>query len=761
MEGCCGSVLPSEESGSHSIGGGCLLSSLHMPFMDSHCHLTPMSDVLAWKAEIEKMVGKEQKRRESEAHFAKISEGSACRCLAQANNLLERVSNKGASIPRTTVEMEAPALEGTGKAFSENDGMAAESRLPEYARGGSAKEGSVVLCGTNPMTDWDTIDAVLSMISSQPSCRSCVSEMIPLSEPDGIEGRPVECKAPTESFVKPFTGTTHARVNTAASPPRDGLMSYATLPCRVYGGFGIHPWYVAPQLQDNHASLVDLESYLRRHPKAIVGEIGLDALRGPPLEEVQVPIFIAQLRMAAKFNRPVSVHCVRAYPVLQRILGGAVGGGKGSQKTITAGTDQSTANDPSSTEVLASVITACSNNIPNLCDVNCEKREKKVFSTFLFQALSCPTLAAEDLPPAIIVHGFSGSVEIAKALLRLKPLPYRKHEETAQAMTADPFGSTNAVSLETISSGPCMGQGSPCHALLPYPFSSCVEAPKKVSCHHSSPALSSAAQTSTPPLIRKKKPPTLSASNRLFFGIGAATTLRLKASTTSILLPMLIATRRVLVESDMFYTLRCNTISSEGSEMNSTPSCVPEMFSAVTEDHLKSQQEDHPISSLLWFLSPRAGICVDAPSSALSSAQQVITTLSPLVHAFSSTPLASSSPSSHASVSVSHRALDAKKEGKDDPIAASSTTSTIWTSEGSLTSGVEPVGPETKKKDEYAFTEKESSLKPSQQVRQQEEPASLTDAAAVSDGTEMGDFDSVIAQYFQNSFLNAFSFVLY
>lgn len=75
--------------------------------------------------------------------------------------------------------------------------------------------------------------------------------------------------------------------------------------------FGIHPWH-ADQETD-----CDFESFSLRHLASfqdvdLVGECGLDKLRGPDLER-QEEIFCWQLRIAEMLHKPVVVHCVRAF----------------------------------------------------------------------------------------------------------------------------------------------------------------------------------------------------------------------------------------------------------------------------------------------------------------------------------------------------------------------------------------------------------------------------------------------------------------
>jgi len=72
----------------------------------------------------------------------------------------------------------------------------------------------------------------------------------------------------------------------------------------VYATVGVHP-NDAPKMQAN--TFKDLELLLQ-HPKVkAVGEIGLDYHWGVP-KEVQMPVFIQQIEIAAAARRPVIIH---------------------------------------------------------------------------------------------------------------------------------------------------------------------------------------------------------------------------------------------------------------------------------------------------------------------------------------------------------------------------------------------------------------------------------------------------------------------
>ncbi|HEY5652841.1 MAG TPA: TatD family hydrolase [Pontiella sp.] len=81
--------------------------------------------------------------------------------------------------------------------------------------------------------------------------------------------------------------------------------------------FGLHPWFIA-----NRSSgwLQTLEQFLQKYPQAGVGEIGIDhAVEGYDVED-QESVFLDQLALARKLNRPVSIHCRQAWGRLIELL---------------------------------------------------------------------------------------------------------------------------------------------------------------------------------------------------------------------------------------------------------------------------------------------------------------------------------------------------------------------------------------------------------------------------------------------------------
>ncbi len=81
--------------------------------------------------------------------------------------------------------------------------------------------------------------------------------------------------------------------------------------------FGLHPWW---HHQRSSRWLDGLHTLLLQHPRAGVGEIGLDRWKeGLPYEE-QEAVFLAQWQVAVALNRPVSVHCLKAWGRLHSLL---------------------------------------------------------------------------------------------------------------------------------------------------------------------------------------------------------------------------------------------------------------------------------------------------------------------------------------------------------------------------------------------------------------------------------------------------------
>ena len=83
----------------------------------------------------------------------------------------------------------------------------------------------------------------------------------------------------------------------------------------VIPSVGIHPWYVG-EATGNWA--IEMEKHLITNPALQVGEIGLDKLKPDFARQKQV--FLTQLKLAQKYNRVASIHCVRAWGEMMPLL---------------------------------------------------------------------------------------------------------------------------------------------------------------------------------------------------------------------------------------------------------------------------------------------------------------------------------------------------------------------------------------------------------------------------------------------------------
>lgn len=77
---------------------------------------------------------------------------------------------------------------------------------------------------------------------------------------------------------------------------------------------GIHPWF----LDDAEKQLERFYKYIKNPRVVAVGEIGLD--KNKPDFEKQVYYFKEQLKTAKEIDKPIIIHCVKAYQEVLQIL---------------------------------------------------------------------------------------------------------------------------------------------------------------------------------------------------------------------------------------------------------------------------------------------------------------------------------------------------------------------------------------------------------------------------------------------------------
>lgn len=79
---------------------------------------------------------------------------------------------------------------------------------------------------------------------------------------------------------------------------------------------GAHPWWTKTELSESEIEL--LRSKLTHKKCLALGEIGLDKLKGVPME-IQIKNFRKQLEVAEELNLSVIIHCVKAFDELLSI----------------------------------------------------------------------------------------------------------------------------------------------------------------------------------------------------------------------------------------------------------------------------------------------------------------------------------------------------------------------------------------------------------------------------------------------------------
>lgn len=136
---------------------------------------------------------------------------------------------------------------------------------------------------------------------------------------------------------------------TCAVSPIDwnSALEYASQSQNILPALGIHPWYLGDILVDDIANidiqeditkyikwewLAELKTQLSNHPHLLVGEIGMCKMarfvREFPKEkggkatalQLQKIVFKKQLDLAAKWSRPVTVHCVNAHGLFMEVM---------------------------------------------------------------------------------------------------------------------------------------------------------------------------------------------------------------------------------------------------------------------------------------------------------------------------------------------------------------------------------------------------------------------------------------------------------
>jgi len=111
-------------------------------------------------------------------------------------------------------------------------------------------------------------------------------------------------------------GVTQMVVNGSCEEDWEDVARLARHDFTVIPSFGLHPWY---HHQRSPEWLDVLTRYLNQQPSA-VGEIGLDRWKQDLPYADQEKVFLDQWLLARKLNRPVSIHCLKAWGRLLELL---------------------------------------------------------------------------------------------------------------------------------------------------------------------------------------------------------------------------------------------------------------------------------------------------------------------------------------------------------------------------------------------------------------------------------------------------------
>lgn len=84
----------------------------------------------------------------------------------------------------------------------------------------------------------------------------------------------------------------------------------------TYCSIGTHPWFLSPDTWENDKAI--LSQHVSRPTILAIGEAGLDRLRGPE-PDFQQEAFTWQARLAEQQQKPLIIHCVRAFDMLFQV----------------------------------------------------------------------------------------------------------------------------------------------------------------------------------------------------------------------------------------------------------------------------------------------------------------------------------------------------------------------------------------------------------------------------------------------------------
>lgn len=79
---------------------------------------------------------------------------------------------------------------------------------------------------------------------------------------------------------------------------------------------GIHPWHINDNWKSELASIAEWAKFTN---VVAIGECGLDMLKSPADIELQEEIFLTHAQLAEEMQKPLIIHCVKAYDRLMAL----------------------------------------------------------------------------------------------------------------------------------------------------------------------------------------------------------------------------------------------------------------------------------------------------------------------------------------------------------------------------------------------------------------------------------------------------------
>ncbi len=112
-------------------------------------------------------------------------------------------------------------------------------------------------------------------------------------------------------------GVTRFVVNGTSESDWGKVAELARTHSEIIPSFGLHPWYVRDRTE---SWLEELEFWIDQFPDAGIGEIGLDRWINDYDIDDQQRVFEKQWNLAMKKERPISLHCLKAWGPLDQAL---------------------------------------------------------------------------------------------------------------------------------------------------------------------------------------------------------------------------------------------------------------------------------------------------------------------------------------------------------------------------------------------------------------------------------------------------------